>query len=63
MVRLMLPNKVRADYLYRTDDQGKSHVCTPVAILPPVRPLQGEMPSPNLHGTTINSCMGMCLFS
>jgi hypothetical protein len=36
---LVLPSEVRADYLYNTDNQGKGHVYTPMAILPPASPL------------------------
>jgi hypothetical protein len=61
-VRLVLPNKVRAAYRYSTDYHGKRHVCTPVAMLPPASPLQGGMPAPNLHDTTINSCVGLYVF-
>jgi hypothetical protein len=35
MAGLNPPGEVRADYLYRTDNQGKSNVYTPVAMLPP----------------------------
>jgi hypothetical protein len=55
MVRLVLPSEVRADYLYCTDKQGNSYICTPTAMLPPASPMQGGLPSPNLHDTNINS--------
>jgi len=54
MVRLVSPNELRADYLYSTDNQRQSNVCTPMAILPPASPLLGGMPSPNLHDKNIN---------
>src|SRR5262249_58329392 len=38
MARLVVPNELRADYHYCTDNQGKSHVCTPMASLPPANP-------------------------
>ena len=54
-VRLVPPDDMCADDRESADDQGKSRVCTPMALLPPARPLEDRMSAPNLHDKNINS--------
>ena len=51
---MVLPNELRADYLYGSDKQGNRHVYTPMTGLPPASPLLGEMPVVKLHDKSIN---------